>query len=725
MILAGNPLQKSSQLITGVYMMHKRFYRQRGVRVALWFILLPLLASMLLNVDEGWLSPSPTALHAQETPFLVPDGFMVETVASGLQLPTSFAFAGPNRIFVTEKSGAVRVIVNNELLAEPFIDLSSEVNDVGQRGLLGIAVHPNFPTTPYLYLAYVYDPPEASGHNAEGARVSRLLRISANSANLNQHLPGSGLVILGKNSLFTNIGDPDRPEKNPLSCESSEGVYLQDCLPNEGAVHALAHLAFGRDGALYVGSGDGLNYNYGSLRAQSLDTLVGKVLRINPITGDGYATNPFYDGDPQSNRSKVYLYGMKHPYRFAFHPTSGELFLGDVGNLKWEEVNRARAGANLGWPCFEGENPNAFDPVCKPLLAAPSRVTFGFHTYAHDDGWGAVIGGDFYTGRAFPAYYRGAYFYGDFNKGTVQSVVFNRAGVPTFADFATGIPGLVQISNGPDGALYFLSVVKGNLYRVRYTGDTKDFLPSSSATDGASNARATVTPTPRPTVRATTLDGEGAVDADSEAAVVTETEAATEVETKVETEATAEADAESDSDSGSSDQASQTNTHEGNGSGQILREWWSGIGGKGVSDLTESSQYKGKPTGSELIGALDAPRLVGPDYGTRIRGYLHPPVSGSYRFWIAADDSGELWLSTDANPANKQRIASAPQWTHAEVWDKYGSQQSMSVTLQTGQRYYIEVLHKQADQKDNLTVAWQIPGAERAVISGAYLSPPE
>ncbi len=657
--------------------MMKWLYYRRPVVLSLLAILCivlpPIFPEYLLPASMQSITKLST-VYAQDAPFHVPAGFIVETVASGLKYPTSLAFAGPNRIFVTQKSGAVRVIDNDKLLGEPFIDLSAEVNDVGQRGLLGIAVHPNFPTTPYVYLAYVYDPPEALGHNPEGARVSRLLRLSANGADLNVHQPGSGVVLLGKNSIFSNIGDPDRPEKNPLSCESGDGGYLQDCVPNEGPVHALAHLAFGRDGALYVASGDGLNYNYGSLRAQAIDSLVGKILRINPISGDGYPNNPFYDGNPQSNRSKVYVYGMKHPYRFAVHPVTGELFIGDVGNLKWEEIDRAGAGANLGWPCFEGEAPNAFDPICKPLLADPSSVTFGFHTYSHEDGWGAVIGGEFYTGHVYPAYYRGAYFYGDFNKGTVQSVVFNGAGLPTFADFATGIPGLVQISNGPDGALYLLSVVTGSLYRVRYTGGVA-FAPSSSTTDGASNAKPT--PTPRPTA----ADGTDSTDVPAAPA--------------------------------------------GNGSGLILREWWEGISGKTVADLTDSSTYSGKPSGKELIKVFDAPRLVGPDYGQRIRGYLYPPVSGSYRFWIAADDSGELWLSTDADPANKRLIASAPQWTHAEEWDKYGSQQSVSISLQAGQRYYIEALHKQADQKDNLTVAWQMPGQERAVIAGEYLAPPE
>ncbi|MCB0063037.1 MAG: PQQ-dependent sugar dehydrogenase [Caldilineaceae bacterium] len=676
--------------------------------------IIALLLAIGLVVLPCWFGHGPSAVvEAQSAvPFHVPEGFVAEPVVTRLKLPTSFAFAGANRILITEKSGLVRVVVNDELQAEPFIDLSGEVNDVGQRGLLGIAVHPQFPATPYVYLGYVYDDPKVLGHNAEGARASRLLRLSADAANPNAHLPGSGVILLGKNSIFENLGDPDRPEKNPLSCEISDGNYIQDCLPNEGHVHAIAHIVFGRDGALYVANGDGLNYNYGSLRAQAIDSLAGKILRINPITGDGYPSNPFYDGNPQSNRSKVYVYGMKHPYRFAVHPTTGELLIGDVGNLKWEEVNRVRAGANLGWPCFEGENPNAFDPVCQPLLNGTTAVSQGFHIYPHEDGWGAVIGGDFYTGRAFPAYYRGAYFYGDFNKGTIQSVVFDRLGTPTYADFITGLPGLVQITSGPDGALYTLSIATGTLYRIRYVGAGTRFAPSSSTDAGASN----VTPTSTPTVTPTAAPDEDAV---------TDTPEQEDAERR---------DGEN-SDGGNSEPARPEPTPDatstkaaapvGTGTGTILREWWTGIGGNHVADLVDSNAYAGKPSGSEQIRALEAPRLFGTDYGTRIRGYLYPPVTGAYRFWIAADDSAELWLSTDATPANRQRIAAAPEWTHAQQWDRYGAQQSVEIQLTAGQRYYIEVLHKQADQKDNLSVAWQMPGQERMVIDGAYLSPPE
>lgn len=618
---------------------------------------------------------APDPLQAQSPGFQVAKGFVAETIVVKLKLPTAFAFGPDGRIYITEKEGLVRVAHKGVLQSEPFIDLRAEVNPVGQRGLLTIATHPRFPVVPYLYLGYVYDSPEMKSHDASGARGSRLLRISANPGNLNIHQPGSGVVILGNNSTLAYIPNPDQSEKQPFVCDNGQGGFVNDCLPNDGQVHAIADVVFGRDGALYVANGDGLNYGVGSLRAQAIDSLAGKILRIDPITGAGYANNPFYDGNPQSNRSKVYVYGMKHPYRFSVHPTTGELFIGDVGNLKWEELTRAGAGANLGWPCFEGKTPNAFDPVCQPVLNGQQPVVHGFHVYPHIDGWGAVIGGDFYTGNIFPGWLRNAYFYGDFNKGTIQTVTFDRGGAPSFTDFATGIPGIVQISSGPDGALYVLSVTTGSLYRIRFGNDAAYVPPGGVANTLAPNA----------TTAAAPAQGGNAA------------------KTPVAAPAAAS----------------------GTGAGKILREWWNGVSGKSVADLTGSKHFNDKPDGHEFITSLNAPRQFGSDYGTRIRGYLHAPVTGGYRFWIASDDSSQLWLSSDTNPANKRQIAGVTEWTPAEQWDRAPSQQSEVIRLQAGQRYYIEVLHKQGDQKDNLTVAWQIPGGERQVIGGQYLSPPE
>ncbi|MCB0154992.1 MAG: discoidin domain-containing protein, partial [Anaerolineae bacterium] len=159
------------------------------------------------------------------------------------------------------------------------------------------------------------------------------------------------------------------------------------------------------------------------------------------------------------------------------------------------------------------------------------------------------------------------------------------------------------------------------------------------------------------------------------------------------------------------------------GSGQILREWWSGIGGTSVSNLTSNANYPNNPSGSDLLTSFEAPTNWADNYGTRLRGYLYPPVSGQYRFWIAGDDNSELWLSTDESSANAVRIANVPGWSNSREWNKFSEQQSSLITLQAGQRYYIEALQKEGGGGDHLAVAWQIPGGSQQVIAGQYLSP--
>ncbi|MBL6449657.1 cellulase family glycosylhydrolase [Fulvivirga sp. 29W222] len=161
----------------------------------------------------------------------------------------------------------------------------------------------------------------------------------------------------------------------------------------------------------------------------------------------------------------------------------------------------------------------------------------------------------------------------------------------------------------------------------------------------------------------------------------------------------------------------------GGGSGTILREYWTGVSGTAISNLTSSSNYPNNPSGSEQLSSLEGPTNWGSNYGTRIRGYIHPATSGSYTFWIAGDDNTELYLGTDDNPGNKSRIAYVSGWTNPRQWTKYNTQQSASITLNAGQKYYVEVLHKEGSGGDNVAVAWQGPGISQQVIAGSYLSP--
>mgnify|MGYP003835807941 CR=1 FL=1 len=158
--------------------------------------------------------------------------------------------------------------------------------------------------------------------------------------------------------------------------------------------------------------------------------------------------------------------------------------------------------------------------------------------------------------------------------------------------------------------------------------------------------------------------------------------------------------------------------------GSILYERWVGISGTAVSDLTSNVNYPDNPSLTSYITLLEGPTNIDESYGSRIHGYLYPPATGSYTFWIAGDDNCELWLSTDGTPTNAAMIANVPGWTDSRVWTKYPSEQESSpVTMTAGQKYYIEVLHKEYTGGDNIAVAWSGPGFSQEVIDGSYLSP--
>jgi xyloglucan-specific exo-beta-1,4-glucanase len=157
--------------------------------------------------------------------------------------------------------------------------------------------------------------------------------------------------------------------------------------------------------------------------------------------------------------------------------------------------------------------------------------------------------------------------------------------------------------------------------------------------------------------------------------------------------------------------------------GSILREFWTGINGTTISSLTSNANYPNNPSGSGQLSSLEGPTNWAENYGTRIRGYIHPTVSGSYTFWVAGDDNTELYLSTSDNPANASRIAYVSGWTNSREWNKYSTQQSTTINLVAGQKYYIEVLHKEGGGGDNVAVAWQGPGISQQVIPGSNLSP--
>ncbi len=383
-------------------------------------------------------------------------GFTAETVATlPIYQAVGLTFAPDGRLFVWQKNGQVRIVKNGVLRSQPFFALGNKVNVSGDRGLIGLALDPNFASNGYVYLLYVYEGGGNPGDN--GPKTARLSRLQADPNNPDVALPNSEVVLLGT------------LDNAPCS-QYAEG---SDCMASDSIAHTVGTVRFAPDGTMLVGMGDGASPFFLdplAFRAQYLNYYNGKILRINP-DGTAPSDNPFYDGT-NSVRSKVYAYGLRSPYRFGVHATTGEVIIGDVGHTTWEELNRGRA-ANFGWPCYEGASPqqgfqNAFPSQCASVPA--SAVTAPLHTYAHDDE-AAVVGGPYYTATQFPPKYRGNFFFADYVKSFIRRVVFDGSNnVASVENFATNLTTLVSLELGPDGALYYLELETGKLRRIRFTG---------------------------------------------------------------------------------------------------------------------------------------------------------------------------------------------------------------------------------------------------------------
>jgi glucose/arabinose dehydrogenase len=470
--------------------MQRNVMARAAVRVGLGIGACLLLASLSLLAERRVEASKPAAMFGT-----FPPGFVSEVIAgAGLEFPTSLAFTSGNRMFITLKGGVVRVMQNGALLPTPFIDLSNEVNEGGDRGLLSIAIHPNFPTTPYVYLLYTYEPPGVTNPDQLGARVSRLMRVSANPSNPNvaSTNPADRVIILGTNSTLANSGNTTNEEDlaNP-ACGVGPN-YVTDCLASDSSTHSIGTVKFGNDGKLYVSNGDGAGFrsvDRRALRSLDLDSLSGKILRIDPITGAGLNDNPFWNGSPSANRSKVYSYGLRNPFRFTIRPSNGELYIGDVGWGTWEEVNTGRA-KNFGWPCYEGgfrdgtfqslrqpsyENDATTSTRCSQLYAqGTSAVQAPAYAFQHSLNGGSVVMGSFYTGTSYPAEYRGALFFGDYTNFNVRSslIAANGSLSPSiFAFNVEDIGGPVFMTQGPDTNLYYIALgLTSEIRRLRYVG---------------------------------------------------------------------------------------------------------------------------------------------------------------------------------------------------------------------------------------------------------------
>jgi glucose/arabinose dehydrogenase len=340
----------------------------------------------------------------------VASGFTTSLVANGISNPTAMAFAPDGRLFVAEQGGRLRVIKNGALLQSEFVTVTTDSS--GERGLLGVAFDPNFPTNQFVYVYYTATTPTV--HN----RVSRF------TASGDVAVPGSEAIIL---------------ELNPLSGATNH---------NGGGIH------FGLDGKLYIGVGENAN----GANAQTLTNLLGKMLRINP-DGSIPSDNPFFGSASGANRA-IWALGLRNPFTFAIQPGTGRLFINDVGQNTWEEINDGIAGSNYGWPTTEG-------PTADPNFRSP-LFAYG-HGTSPTTGC-AIAGGAFYnpTTVQFPSDFVGDYFFADLCSGWIRR--FDPvSGIVT--DFASGIQSPVDLQVGADGRLYILSRGDGAVHAIRHNGN--------------------------------------------------------------------------------------------------------------------------------------------------------------------------------------------------------------------------------------------------------------
>ncbi len=347
--------------------------------------------------------------------------------ASGFNQPVDIANANDERLFIVEKRGIIYILdTNGDRLTQPFLNIDDRVRSTeNERGLLGLAFHPNFSDNGYFYVNY-------TGNDGD-TRISRF-QVSEDDP---------------------NIAEPE-----------SEQILLTVQQPQ--ANHNGGDLAFGPDGYLYISLGDGGGSGDPTDSGQTRTTLLGKILRIDVDNGDPYSipdSNPFAFED--FTLDEIWALGLRNPWRFSFDRATGDLWIADVGQNAFEEINfqptDSPGGENYGWRCYEGDAVfNTSD--CPPM----SELTFPVHTYPHVGSFcaGSVTGGYVYRGSAFPAM-RGAYIYADFCKGQIWSLRPDGTGGWENTELLDGVDSdFVAFGEDQSGELYLAGISSGNIYQV-------------------------------------------------------------------------------------------------------------------------------------------------------------------------------------------------------------------------------------------------------------------
>ncbi len=356
-------------------------------------------------------APTEVPPAANASGFPDPSGYQWDIVASGLSRPVDVQTAndGTNRLFIIEKYGAIRILENGQLLDEPFLKIDDRVNDnSNEMGLLGLAFHPDYEQNGYFYVNYT-----GSGGDT---RISGF-HASGNIADSNSE------------SILLTIGQP---------------------YPN----HNGGAVAFGPDGYLYLGLGDGGLAGDPHKNGQNTSTLLGKILRIDVNSGDPYVVpsdNPF--------GNEVWAYGLRNPWRISFDRANGDLWIGDVGQGEWEEIDYFPAGsvngANYGWSIMEGNH--GYDGEPQPGLLLPVAE------YSHSSGDGCSVTGGYVYRGSMPEW-NGIYIYGDYCSGKIWGLLQSNGTWQNQFLFSVGIT-ITSFGEDEAGELYFASD-SGDVYKL-------------------------------------------------------------------------------------------------------------------------------------------------------------------------------------------------------------------------------------------------------------------
>lgn len=433
---------------------------------------------------------------ARATPSLPPE-FAIRPELSGLDQPVNVEFAPDGRVFVTEKAGRLQTFDSlDDSDPTTILDFTQTVNSYLDRGMLGLAVHPDYPQTPHVFLTYTYDAPPGETAPVHGddcptsettgcTVTSRLSRIRIDPAT--GAFEGEDVLLHGWCQQFTS--------------------------------HSTGDLEFGPDGYLYVSAGEGASFTFvdtgqvgnpcgdppnegGALRSQDVLTSVGgegndpvglsgTILRVDPATGAPAPGGPL-SGGTVGGDDAVIAHGLRNPFRMAFRPGTNELWLGDVGWGTWEEINRIldvtdQSADNFEWPCREGFDVHlgyGASPLCRDLLDGTLNPVVDtdrqapVYAYRHGsavDGCGgssSVTAVAFEVNSDYPAAYQGALFFGDYSRRCIWVMAPGPDGVPdpgAVSRFASDT-GVVDIESGPDGDLFFVDIIEGTVFRLDYEG---------------------------------------------------------------------------------------------------------------------------------------------------------------------------------------------------------------------------------------------------------------